>query len=345
VDTIWRNENFISYIVYLVRGREAFLFCKVVVIWDAIGYHGLRLRVHSDPPSRTFQQPSGHLIFGAIMDTEDAHPAEPATMRCPKCQQEKDKFDFRRLASLAQTRAWLKKPTASRRIWYVGTVCNLCRPKRSAADIAPSELEKILIRNDTNKDLLRERIDNRRALGTKKRVKGAIKALQQRRFEHFQSHKVTINKLTAAVSTRLSYLKRKGFADANDYALMRYLRYALWLMKTARQTLTREGNAARAAPVEWQAVIKPDDIVTLWGLHSHLSPEHIHRVHALHHTLTTPVTSKKIDDVERRSLPLVGQQEEKPKPPAWLLVGSRSDKENATTEPATSTVDWDDFLK
>ena len=270
------------------------------------------------------------------MDSKALPPAKPSHIKCPACQQEKERKEFKRLASLAQTRAWLKKPTASKRLWYVGNVCNACNPKRKAADIAPSELEKILIRNDVNTEIAKARIENRKAAGTKSRAKGAIKALKQRRLAHFDRHKAEITKLTAVLSTRLAYIKKKK--DPNQYDLMRYLRYAATLCKVARQTMTREGRAGHAAPVNWQAAIKPDDIVTLQQLRRNLDSGHKLRVDAIHNTLTAPVSKDKIDDTQRRELPMPENDKPKAEPPAWLIFGEQ--------EKPKSDLSWvDDLMK
>jgi hypothetical protein len=283
------------------------------------------------------------------MDSEPLVPPKPSHITCPACQQVKERSKFKRLASLAQTRTWLNNPTAGKRLWYVGKVCNACNPKRRAKEIAPSELEKILIRNETNTDIIKTRLENRKALGSRNRSKGAIKALQQRRLAHFDRHKAEITRLTSQLNTRVSYLNNKlrRIADPADYDLMRYLRYASMLCKSARQTMTREGRAGHAAPVHWQAVIKPDDIVTLQQLHNKLDGEHKVRVFNVHNTLTAPVSHEKIDDVERRKISVNDSTEPKAPPPAWLIFGEQEEapKTEQQSEPAFDLSWADDLLK
>lgn len=92
-------------------------------------------------------------------------------MLCPKCNTEKERKDFKRLATLAQSRAWLRNPLASKRITYIGKECNECHKQimRKNKDLTPNELHKRLINEGVNPMLIEARIIKRRAQGSKKK--------------------------------------------------------------------------------------------------------------------------------------------------------------------------------
>lgn len=92
-------------------------------------------------------------------------------MLCPKCNTEKERKDFKRLATLAQSRAWLRNPLSTKRITYIGKECNECHKQtmRKNKDLTPNELHKRLINEGVNPMLIEARIIKRRAQGSKKK--------------------------------------------------------------------------------------------------------------------------------------------------------------------------------
>ena len=93
------------------------------------------------------------------------------TMLCPKCNTEKERKQFKRLATLAQSRAWIGNPLSTKRITYIGKECNQCHKQttRKNADLTPNELHKRLINEGVNPLVVEERIAKRRAQGAKKK--------------------------------------------------------------------------------------------------------------------------------------------------------------------------------
>ena len=45
------------------------------------------------------------------------------TLTCTRCNTELERSEFKRLATLAQSRAWTKNPLATKRITYIGKIC------------------------------------------------------------------------------------------------------------------------------------------------------------------------------------------------------------------------------
>ena len=100
-------------------------------------------------------------------------------MLCPKCNTDKERKHFKRLATLAQSRAWLSNPSATKRITYTGKECNECHKQivRKTKDLTPNELHKRLINEGMNPMLVEARVAKRRAQGSKKKSVIASRAM------------------------------------------------------------------------------------------------------------------------------------------------------------------------
>lgn len=92
-------------------------------------------------------------------------------MLCPKCNTEKERKHFKRLATLAQSRAWIGNPSSTKRITYIGKECNECHKQtvRKSKDLTPEELRKKLVNKGVNPLIVEARIARRRAQGSKKK--------------------------------------------------------------------------------------------------------------------------------------------------------------------------------
>lgn len=101
-------------------------------------------------------------------------------MLCPICNTDKPRKDFKRLATLAQTRAWLSNPLAIKRITYTGKECNDCHKQtiRKNKDLTPNELHKRLVNAGVNPLLIEARVAKRRAQGSKKKSTVASRAMR-----------------------------------------------------------------------------------------------------------------------------------------------------------------------
>ena len=103
-------------------------------------------------------------------------------MLCPICNTEKERKDFKRLATLAQTRAWLRNSLATKRMTYIGKECNDChkQTKRKSKDLTPEELRKRLINEGKHPLLVQTQIAKRRATGSKKKSVSAKRTMRKR---------------------------------------------------------------------------------------------------------------------------------------------------------------------
>lgn len=102
-------------------------------------------------------------------------------MLCPICNAEKERKDFKRLATLAQTRAWIRNPLATKRITYIGKECNDCHKQtvRKSQDLTPNELHKRLVNQGKNPLMIEVRVAQRRAKGSKKKSVVASRAMRE----------------------------------------------------------------------------------------------------------------------------------------------------------------------
>lgn len=102
-------------------------------------------------------------------------------MLCPMCNTDKERKDFKRYATLSQTRSWLRNPLASKRMTYIGKECNEChkQTKRKPQDLTPNELRKKLVNNGVNPFVIEERVAQRRAQGSKKKSVSARRTMRK----------------------------------------------------------------------------------------------------------------------------------------------------------------------
>lgn len=100
-------------------------------------------------------------------------------MVCPLCKATKERKDFKRKATLAQTKAWLHNPSATKRMIYFGKECNDChkQTKRKPSDLTPNELHKRLINEGKNPLVVHARVAERRVQGAKKKAVSASRTM------------------------------------------------------------------------------------------------------------------------------------------------------------------------
>jgi len=175
-------------------------------------------------------------------------------MRCPICNTEKPRLSFRRRATLAQTRAWLKNPNATKPTHYYGKDCNECHKqvKRKPSEIPPSELRRRLTNEGMNPLKIELLIEQRKARGTKKKSEVAKRTLSMRRKHLFTSIIDDVDPFIDRLQNKHNYYKyeRTDQADVQRFLFtaMNYARTAKW----RTQKMVKEG---KAPPHSWQSVI------------------------------------------------------------------------------------------
>ena len=101
---------------------------------------------------------------------------------CPVCKETKPRKQFKRFATLAQTKAWLNNPNATKRMTYFGKECNSChqQTKRKTTDLTPNELHRRLINEGLQPVIVEARVAERRAKGSKKKSVSASRTMKAR---------------------------------------------------------------------------------------------------------------------------------------------------------------------
>jgi len=190
---------------------------------------------------------------------------------CSHCNQTLPRSAFKRLASLSQTRAWLRNPNAQRRTWYWGEVCNTCskqvKRKRPPSEISPSDYERRLINEDKPRFLIDALVSERRAQGTEKRQDSARRARMKRYADIFEDHLVNITPILNAVRARLRNAQKYDYAQEDIDFLQTYLGQ-LRLIKTELRDLNRRG---RGAPSHWRDLIRQTDLDVLNKLYANMT--------------------------------------------------------------------------
>lgn len=90
---------------------------------------------------------------------------------CLTCNTAKPRKDFKRNATLAQTKAWLRNPLATKRMTYIGKECNQCHKlsSRKQSDITPAEIKRRLINEGVNPLKIEATLAKRKARTAKKK--------------------------------------------------------------------------------------------------------------------------------------------------------------------------------
>jgi hypothetical protein len=179
---------------------------------------------------------------------------------CQKCVNSKPRIAFRKLASLAQTRAILKNPFATKRIWVFGNICAEChkQAKRKPSELSAENYRKHLINEGMPAELADMAYAARRAKGKRKLAEGARKALRKVRSPEINAHLSEITKAIAALKARVRYLCQH---DAEHLVPYDFLQTSYGYCTQARRQLIERRRAARPAPKCWQELINIDSWV------------------------------------------------------------------------------------
>lgn len=184
-------------------------------------------------------------------------PDNGVPMRCPACLLVKSRRQFKRKASLAQSRSWLKSPTATKQITYFGKTCNDCAKSRRRArhKLTPAELEKALVNEGKNALLIKLAVEQRRAKGKRGKQKGALRGLKTQRAKPYTDQRKEIARLVELANKKLAYLR--GFSAHEDGAV-KWCGLAISRLVTARNRLRNMQSQAKVAPDDWRDLIHAD---------------------------------------------------------------------------------------
>jgi hypothetical protein len=177
------------------------------------------------------------------------------TISCQTCNQVKPRADFTRLATLAQTRAWIRNPTAKSRLPFVSTVCNSCskQVKRNSGDMSPSEYQKRLVNEGMHPLIIEELVKNRIKRGKVKLKAGALRALKIQRKHLYEPHVAEIQTVRRKVRQRVRYSAARNFENNAEFD--RFTQMCESCCQFVMDNLRNLRSAARTPPSHWQKLI------------------------------------------------------------------------------------------
>ena len=191
-----------------------------------------------------------------MVSLSHAPPSTPSHIRCPRCLLNKEPREFKRTATLAQTRAWLNKPNAKTRHAYIGKVCNACHTKRTPSELTPSEHRKRLINEGKSVEFADMVYADRRAQG-KRRLAVSVKKSRKKRYGTLcEDHVLHLNKLIATIRTRCNY----HYATTHDPNTKLFQTITEGVLTQVRTELKERGKEGRGVPADWRTWVTPTKI-------------------------------------------------------------------------------------
>jgi len=276
------------------------------------------------------------------MDITDKRGKKVDIYVCSTCNVEKPRGEFKRFASLAQTRAWLNKPTATKRMTYYGKDCNACFKiySRKPSELSPEELRKKLTLEGKPHDFISQAVAERMLAGKKRRQYGGYKALKKQREPLFQVLSFSLaGALRSFVSARNYAAKTNVGAEGVEF-----MDFAVAQAKIARMALNERRKAAGVPPECWQEFITDESRAELIALYNKLDGslkdrwDWIVMAFQVQSVDDTPVISE-IEDKWN----VMQKEQVKAKVPDWVLT--KPDKEIPMPEPTTTESEWYDLIK
>ena len=187
------------------------------------------------------------------------------TLTCTRCNTELERSEFKRLATLAQSRAWTKNPLATKRITYIGKICNACHKQlsRKPSDLTPEEFRKRMINEGKDPDEIEYLHKNRIAKGKRKMHANALKLLRSQREDLFPPVIETINTLVRQVMAKLRYLKTtqqdKTVYERDAALAIGYAEICLGQALKARSRIRLRKRSGGKPPARWQELMTEAD--------------------------------------------------------------------------------------
>jgi hypothetical protein len=150
---------------------------------------------------------------------------------CPECLQLKSLRHFKRLASISQTRAWLRNPLAKQRLEYEGRECNACHATKTKRpeDLTREQMRKRLHAEGVHALVVEGLIKKRKAKVTATH-KEVIRKNRQKLFaQDYANVKRELDKLSKRVE------RAKGVPELSIVAWQEEIRQARYALKVLKQ--------------------------------------------------------------------------------------------------------------
>ena len=144
------------------------------------------------------------------MDYYTRYPDKPDSAYCSGCNTIKPIADFKRRATLSQSRNWTKNPNLKRALEYDGKLCNACHQRRKPSDLSPEELRKRMVNEGKNPLIVQGKVEAHYAKGKASRKQKQTKARAERYAEQYQAMLKDIATKLRKTSEHLRYVKRSN---------------------------------------------------------------------------------------------------------------------------------------
>lgn len=219
------------------------------------------------------------LKFMKYLGGETESPPEPKAgyKRCSACGNECPLSDFKRRATLLQSRAWTKNPNANKRLMYEGKICNTCHNerKRMADDMSPEAYRKRLVNERVNPLKIQARVEARRARGIMRRQTKSAKTLLKNAMPELRPMFDEITTMEVKLKNKLLHFQRTGQGEcAASVFCARYL----IMLESVRQQLRTRVETRQKLPDAWVDLIADRFTATLWDMFRAVADEHKQRL-------------------------------------------------------------------
>lgn len=157
---------------------------------------------------------------------------------CKCCSQPKPPSDFKRYASLAQSRIWTRNPHMKRPIEYESVVCNVCaRSKRKPTlKLSPENARRRMVNERENTLIIEQTVQRIRE-----------NALQRKRVTILKNRKSLFAEAYADMSKQLDREKKRAMRAPDDARLREILR--------ANEIFKRLKHEGRKPPKHWEELL------------------------------------------------------------------------------------------
>jgi hypothetical protein len=207
----------------------------------------------------------------------DAPEPKQGYKRCSECGNECPLSDFKRRATILQTRAWTKNPTAKKRLEYEGRTCNACHSthRLKATDISPEVYRKKLVNQGLNPLKVQARVETRRLWGVINRKKKSSKTLLKNALPEIQPMIDEIRAIEKKLTNKMLHFKRIEQSEAEGSVFC--ARYMI-MLESVRQQLKLKAMAKQKLPQDWHELIADRFTTTIWEMFRAVPAQHKQRL-------------------------------------------------------------------
>jgi len=145
---------------------------------------------------------------GQNMDYVTRYPDKLDGAYCSACHTLKPIADFKRRATLSESRNWTKNPNLKRPIEYEGKHCNDCHRRRKPSELSPEELRRRLRSEERNPLKIQAAVEQRYAKGKASRKQKQVKAKQEKYAEQYNTLLTELANKIRIQSEHIRYLRR-----------------------------------------------------------------------------------------------------------------------------------------